>query len=273
MPDGPLYLLVVSLFSFVGFFLLCLRCRRNNRRNDGNTGLHHVQAIPSSVPPQTSGVEVELVNSLPLIVFMSRDDSSIVGSECAVCLARFKDSDFLHLLPKCKHTFHVQCIDKWLEGHSSCPICRQNVDAQDFSSFGWLYGSWSSGNMPEPITPSGSSLHRGDNSRQVPQRMRSERDGLIAAGSLCAICLHRFQDSELLLLLPKCAHSFHVSCTYSWFDGHSVCPVCSQHIDPQELSSLTIIERETRNTVSNVEESTQSTNQNLLVEKDDPGQA
>ena len=28
------------------------------------------------------------------------------------------------LLPNCKHMFHVECIDMWLNSNTTCPICR-----------------------------------------------------------------------------------------------------------------------------------------------------
>lgn len=30
------------------------------------------------------------------------------------------------MLP-CAHHFHLKCIDKWLKGNRTCPICRQNA--------------------------------------------------------------------------------------------------------------------------------------------------
>ncbi|CAL9100539.1 unnamed protein product [Musa textilis] len=42
----------------------------------------------------------------------------------------------------------------------------------------------------------------------------------------CAVCLSEFRDGELLRLLPKCGHAFHVSCIDTWLRSHVNCPLC-----------------------------------------------
>ena len=60
--------------------------------------------------------------------------------ECSVCLACFDDADHLRLLPRCRHAFHLACVDRWLESNASCPLCRARVDADD-ASLGLKYPS------------------------------------------------------------------------------------------------------------------------------------
>ncbi|CAN6456632.1 unnamed protein product [Victoria cruziana] len=114
------------------------RIRRDSIHNDNiiiNGQVGERQEVSVGTPQQISaGVDRNIINSLPVFKFVSLVESGI-SSECAICLARFEDSDLLHLLPKCKHAFHKECVDRWLEDHSSCPICRQSVDAQDISAF------------------------------------------------------------------------------------------------------------------------------------------
>ncbi|KAI8341223.1 hypothetical protein BC941DRAFT_416195 [Chlamydoabsidia padenii] len=43
---------------------------------------------------------------------------------CLVCLDDFIPKQSVRVL-KCRHVFHVECVDRWLvEAHNSCPICR-----------------------------------------------------------------------------------------------------------------------------------------------------
>ncbi|KAK3212977.1 hypothetical protein Dsin_017683 [Dipteronia sinensis] len=81
-----------------------------------------------------SGVDRAAIESLPFFRFASLKGSK-EGLECAVCISRFEETEILRLLPKCRHAFHINCIDKWLERHSSCPLCRYKFNIEDLGSF------------------------------------------------------------------------------------------------------------------------------------------
>ncbi|CAG9331869.1 unnamed protein product [Blepharisma stoltei] len=43
---------------------------------------------------------------------------------CNICLDEFKEGDRMGEMPNCEHAFHQECLMKWLEYKSMCPICR-----------------------------------------------------------------------------------------------------------------------------------------------------
>ncbi|KAJ4844950.1 hypothetical protein Tsubulata_019066 [Turnera subulata] len=81
-----------------------------------------------------SGIDQTVIDSLPFFRFSSLKGSK-EGLECAVCISRFEDSEILRLLPKCRHAFHTNCIDQWLQHHFSCPLCRYMFDPKDLKNF------------------------------------------------------------------------------------------------------------------------------------------
>ncbi|KAF7143200.1 hypothetical protein RHSIM_Rhsim05G0043300 [Rhododendron simsii] len=95
----------------------------NNRQMP--TGLMRPGAI-------SSGIDKIVIESLPFFKFSSLKGLR-GGLECAVCLSKFEDVEVLRLLPKCKHAFHINCVDQWLENHSSCPLCRQKISVDDLT--------------------------------------------------------------------------------------------------------------------------------------------
>ncbi|CAN6380474.1 unnamed protein product [Urochloa humidicola] len=52
-----------------------------------------------------------------------------LAAECAVCLQDFVAEDTLRAMP-CSHTFHQDCIFRWLRVNHVCPLCRHALPAQ-----------------------------------------------------------------------------------------------------------------------------------------------
>ena len=51
-----------------------------------------------------------------------------------MCLDEYQLHEKLQLLPVCKHSFHVECIDEWLSKNTTCPICRTSLLQEDISN-------------------------------------------------------------------------------------------------------------------------------------------
>lgn len=96
-----------------------LRCAlRCGRRLDFQTG---EQAAGRLAP---RGLKKSALRRLPVTVYSK--NVNMRTTDCAICLGDFIESEKVRVLPKCRHGFHVRCIDAWLLLHLSCPTCRQS---------------------------------------------------------------------------------------------------------------------------------------------------
>ncbi|RWS30475.1 RING finger protein 38-like protein [Leptotrombidium deliense] len=43
--------------------------------------------------------------------------------QCYICINEFEKNDLIRPL-RCKHEFHVQCVDRWLRCKNECPLCK-----------------------------------------------------------------------------------------------------------------------------------------------------
>ncbi|KAF8399486.1 hypothetical protein HHK36_015352 [Tetracentron sinense] len=57
--------------------------------------------------------------------------------DCAICLEDWEIGGEARVMP-CKHRYHTNCIEKWLEIHGSCPVCRfkMPVDEDEHKKIG-----------------------------------------------------------------------------------------------------------------------------------------
>lgn len=132
---NPSVVVIVVILSVVfilsGFLHLLARCL--GRRRNPPAPRHHsplVSALHGQLQHlfhlHDAGVEQAFIDTLPVFSY-----GSIRGlkdsADCAVCLTEFGDEDRLRLLPKCKHAFHIECIDTWLLSNSTCPLCRRSL--------------------------------------------------------------------------------------------------------------------------------------------------
>lgn len=46
---------------------------------------------------------------------------------CAVCRELFTPGQPVRRIGRCGHVFHTTCMDRWLETHSTCPLCMQHI--------------------------------------------------------------------------------------------------------------------------------------------------
>ncbi|KAL5130949.1 E3 ubiquitin-protein ligase ATL41 [Glycine soja] len=149
-------ILYVSMVSFITVLFLVfalylyarcvLRGRSRNRaaiRRLTIAALHvsdldAAAAAHRHAEPPNAGLDPAIIASLPTFtsrtkVLENGGDGGGGGAtvvECAVCLSALEGEEKAKLLPNCNHFFHVDCIDKWLGSHSTCPICRAEVKPQ-----------------------------------------------------------------------------------------------------------------------------------------------
>ncbi|XP_051198911.1 RING-H2 finger protein ATL43-like [Lolium perenne] len=137
--------ILTSVFSITFLLLLYAKhCKRSAAESSGpygGSGGAGSSNAGGAGERRNSGVERAVVESLPVFRFGALRGQK-AGLECAVCLGRFEPAEALRLLPKCRHGFHVECVDTWLDAHGTCPLCRARVDPEDVLL------------LPEPPKPS-----------------------------------------------------------------------------------------------------------------------
>jgi Ring finger domain len=78
---------------------------------------------------------------------------------CSICIDDFEAGEKLVLLPRCRHSFHRDCIHPWLtERQGCCPLCKTSVLEKDEAR------------TAQNVDSSSSSSDSSDNTRRIRNR-------------------------------------------------------------------------------------------------------
>ncbi|KAG6750536.1 hypothetical protein POTOM_045032 [Populus tomentosa] len=118
--------LVAALFS-MGFFSIYIR-HCNEASANGSIRALGVVGL-SRRAAASRGLDPGVIETFPTLIYSVVKGLKIGKGalECAVCLNEFEDDETLRLIPNCDHVFHPDCIDAWLESHTTCPVCRADL--------------------------------------------------------------------------------------------------------------------------------------------------
>uniref|UniRef100_A0A7C9CUQ4 RING-type domain-containing protein n=1 Tax=Opuntia streptacantha TaxID=393608 RepID=A0A7C9CUQ4_OPUST len=108
--------IVFSLFNFLGF------------PPDFLEPTTTTTDVPPSATGSTAGrppiAAVVLRELLPLGT-VEEEEEDRESSCCAVCLYELCRGEEIRWLCNCKHIFHRDCLDRWMDlDHRTCPLCR-----------------------------------------------------------------------------------------------------------------------------------------------------
>lgn len=127
-------LLMSAALGSMGIMLIIMlhvcilrRCGAGTSRNQmmNITGAVRMNQDSSTTGTECVSMSTHDLKKLPCFQYKEEDPNK----ECAVCLEGFKIGEVCRLLPICKHSFHVQCIDSWLLQTPSCPVCRTSANS------------------------------------------------------------------------------------------------------------------------------------------------
>jgi cbb3-type cytochrome oxidase subunit 3 len=139
MVVGIIIAFVTCFLVLITVWALCRECR--HRRARAAAAAADTPQPPS--PEHDSGhVEERPLRKacaasptagLPVFMYSPSVKHNLAGggeetATCSVCLGAFELGETVRLLPACLHLYHAECIEPWLEAHSTCPICRSDTD-------------------------------------------------------------------------------------------------------------------------------------------------
>ena len=118
-------LFAIGLFLFF-VFIMVMKILNSFRKHSLPPGPHQIRNLTNgdqqhSISAIELGLDEATLRNYPKLIHAQAKlhKGNSTASCCSICLADYKDTDVLRLLPG--HLFHVKCVDPWLQQHATCP--------------------------------------------------------------------------------------------------------------------------------------------------------
>ncbi|GLU03643.1 hypothetical protein SLE2022_208320 [Rubroshorea leprosula] len=160
-PSDPAFpVLAIAVLSIMGtafllfsYYVFVTRCQLNLLRWISLLRAREDEDPFIALSPSmwNRGLNDSVIREIPSFQFKREaEDGSICG--CVVCLSEFQEHDMLRVLPNCKHTFHLDCIDIWLQSNANCPLCRTSISGTTRYPVDHIVAPSSSPQDPQSLT-------------------------------------------------------------------------------------------------------------------------
>ncbi|CAM6026428.1 unnamed protein product [Sphagnum balticum] len=101
-----------------------------------NMSYEELLALGDAVGTESKGLSVQAISALPGSSYVPDLQEGTSGQEqCAVCRHEYEAGDLMLTLP-CKHQYHSDCIQQWLQINKVCPVCGAEVASETNCSNG-----------------------------------------------------------------------------------------------------------------------------------------
>ena len=94
-------------------------------RGEEETDYESLLRLDELLTPVSKGADTEDIDAIPTRKFKKGPNNA--NDSCGICLSEYEDKEEIKSLPKCLHSFHKDCIDKWLGINKICPVCREEI--------------------------------------------------------------------------------------------------------------------------------------------------
>ncbi len=116
---------LLFMCSLIILLFLAVMCCRKCLKGRGNYNVHENQLHELGPVEGTRHGTFRGTLTLPYTPQERHFCSGDSNSQCAICLEEFVDGEVTSVLAcSTSHAFHPNCINKWLESQSTCPVCR-----------------------------------------------------------------------------------------------------------------------------------------------------